>query len=246
LSALLIAIGHAGRVAAGGRVPDGRFADLASAAGREWVAYGRAAARFLGNGRVRPARNPDPGRPPLVMVHGLMAAPGSMGVLAQTLVDGGVPRVEQVRYRSLTGTVESAARQVGRAVEAIGGPVDLLGFSLGAVAARWYVKRQGGHRFVRRLVSLSGPQRGTSWHRIAPPWMARGLHPEGPVVRALSQGPEPVPTFCIWCRYDQQVLPPSRAAIPGATPITIDGSGHNGMLFRPEVATAILAILAPG
>ena len=47
-------------------------------------------------------------------------------------------------------------------------PIDLLGFSIGAVIARTSIQLLGGHRRTRRFTSVGSPQQGTL---TAQPWL---------------------------------------------------------------------------
>jgi hypothetical protein len=88
-------------------------------------------------------------------------------------------------------------------------------------------------------VAIGGPHAGTSWWRLTPPWLHDVLRPDGPWVRRLAQGAEPVPTTVIRARYDQQVFPPRRAQIPGLNEVVIDGLGHNGLLWDRRCHNAV-------
>ena len=128
-------------------------------------------------------------------------------------------------------------------VEQFDEPVILVGHSLGAVASRAYVRAFGGAPRVRRLISLGGPHAGTAMYRFVPPNLREVLDPHGPWVKRLADGPEPVPTVVIRARYDHQVLPPLRAALPGAQEIVLEGYGHNGLLWAQRAHDALLEAL---
>jgi len=124
--------------------------------------------------------------------------------------------------------------------------VHLLGHSLGAVAGRAWIKLWGGAPLVRHFVSLGGPHGGTALFRAVRPPLRDVLDPDGAWVARLNDGPEPVPTTVIRASWDQQVLPPRRAAIPGAREIVLQDHGHNSLLWSPEAHREILAALSSG
>jgi triacylglycerol lipase len=192
-----------------------------------------------------PAPGEPDARPPVLLVHGFLGHPDMLRPLARRLLTEGWTQVVRVGYPSVTGSVDDAAHAIARAIERLPDdrPVDLVGHSLGAVACRAYLKVFAGPVRVRRFVSLGGPHAGTSLYRVVPPQLRTCMDPRGPWVARLAQGPEPVPTTVIRARYDQQVLPPIRAALPGAHEILLDGLGHNALLWSPRAHDAVVAAL---
>lgn len=196
--------------------------------------------------RLRPLPTPTPrptqGFAPVVLVHGFLGHPDCLRNLARHLLNSGVPRVERVAYPSTTSTLPDIMEAIDHLVRHVRqehGPVDVVGHSLGAVATRAWLKTQNGHTYARRFVAIGGPHAGTAWWRLTPPWLHDVLRPDGPWVRRLAEGPEPVPTTVIRARYDQQVFPPRRAQIPGLHEVVLDGLGHNGLLWDARCHAAV-------
>lgn len=193
---------------------------------------------------------PDPPRstrPPVVLVHGYLGHADMFRPLARRLYGAGIGTVARVGYPSTRLTLDRIAARIDAAVRPIArehGPVDLVGHSLGAVACRAWVKVFGGAPLVRRFVSLGGPHAGTALYRLAPPLLWDVLDPAGPWVRRLAEGEEPVPTVVIRARYDHQVVPPVRAALPGAEEIVLPLHGHNGLLWSRTAHAAVIRALS--
>lgn len=219
--------------------------DLPRAAARELVATLRAAGAPLS--RLRPLPDPAPGAdPPVVLVHGYLGHPDQLRALHRALVASGRTRVSRLGYPSTRLDLEAITTRIERHVVplAADGPVDLVGHSLGAVACRAWIKRFGGHRYVRRFVSLGGPHGGTVLYRLVPPHLWPVLDPDGPWVRALGEEPEPVPTWHLHARYDHQVLPPRPVRLDGATELVLERVGHNGLLWSKEAQAAVVGALS--
>ncbi|TNE86002.1 MAG: hypothetical protein EP330_24000 [Deltaproteobacteria bacterium] len=198
--------------------------------------------------RLRPMPKPGAGtHPPVLLVHGYLGHRDMLRPLARRLYTEGWPTVERLGYRSTVARLEDVVDHIRDAAvplaEAHGGPIDLVGHSLGAVASRAWIKALGGDRYVRRFVSLGGPHAGTSWYFLSPPWLHEALKPDGPWARLLNEGPEPVPTTVVRARYDHQVFPPQRARIDGVHEVVIGGYGHNGMLWSPQAHAAVIDAL---
>lgn len=229
--------------------PDSRrlrdhLSDIPQVAAREILATVRAAAASAG--RIRPLPAVAGGtRPTVVLVHGYLGHPDMLRALHRSLALAGWGHVERVGYPSTRLRLEQIAKRIDEAVSplAIHEPVDLVGHSLGAVACRAWVKRFGGHRQVRRFVSLGGPHGGTKLYRFVPPHLWPVLDPDGPWVQRLAEGPEPVPTWHIHSRYDHQVLPPRPVRLEGATEVILDRVGHNGLLWSREAHEAVIEAL---
>lgn len=199
---------------------------------------------------VRPAPKlvprPDARGPAVVLVHGYLGHPALLRPLAEALLAAGARDVTFVAYDSLTWSIERILAAIGQAITTMAdrhGPVDVVGHSLGAMAARVWIKQQGGAPHVRRFVALGGPHHGTALHPIVPSPVRAMMDPTGFWVRTVNQGPEPVPTWVVRARYDHQVFPPVRAAIHGIHEVVLGGHGHNGMLFAPDAHAAVVAAL---
>ena len=178
----------------------------------------------------------------MVLVPGLGAHPHVLVPLAQALADAGAGPLISVRYASVLGGFEAVVDAVAAAVEGSDLPVDLVGHSLGGLAARVYLKGRGSGR-VRRFVSLCAPQQGTSMWWLAPPGLREAMNPGGSVQAELARGPEPVPTLSIGSRHDHQVVPSTSAAIPGAEHHTIEGVGHTAVVYDPLVQRLVVGFL---
>lgn len=201
----------------------------------EQAAYGRAALAAWsswpsgGSGRA------------VVLVPGLGAHPHVLVPLARALAASGAGPLVPVRYSSLRGGFDAVVEAVQRTVVELDEPVDLVGHSLGGLAGRVFLKRGGDSR-VRRFVSLSAPQQGTSLWRLAPPGLRSAMDPDGAIQRELAATAEPVPTLSVGCRHDHQVVPSVSAAIAGGEHHTVE-VGHTAVLYDPHVQRLVVDFL---
>lgn len=196
-------------------------------------------------GWLRPLPEPPETGRPIVLVHGFMGHPEMWRTLTRRLYEANLGPVYTVGYPSMRFAVDEIARRIHRTVIPLTGhgPVDVVGHSVGAVATRAWIKRFGGAPYVRRFVALGGPHAGTAFYRFAPPVLWPILDPDGHWPRLLAQGPEPVETVVIRSRYDQHVVPPMRASLPGVEEIVLTGRGHNGLLWAKPVHEAVIEVL---
>lgn len=210
---------------------------------RETVATVRSAMWPLARLHRLPPPGDGVGRAPVVLVHGYLAHPDVWRPLIRRLYADGHRDVHTVGYPSTQVGLEDIAAYIHQVVRPIfeqHGPVDLIGHSLGAFASRAYLKAFDGDRYVRRLISLGGPHYGTTFWRLTPPSLWPVLNPRGAWVQRLDDGVEPVPTLVIRARYDQQVFPPVRAALPGVREVVLQDHGHNALLWSRDAHDAVI------
>lgn len=195
--------------------------------------------------RPLPTPRPAPGRRPVVLIHGFLGHPEILRPVAVHLLANGWPRVERVHYSSFRTPFERILDEIERHVGVLDGPVDLVGHSLGAVAARAWLKTRGGADRCERFVALAPPFGGTSLYRAVPGPLRRALDPRGEWVQRLAEDEHEVDTTVIRARYDANVLPAHRQTLrgPRVTEVVLDGLGHNGMLWSPRVAWAVAEAL---
>jgi triacylglycerol lipase len=120
--------------------------------------------------------------------------------------------------------IPELARQVQIQVDAMlqryGCPrIDLVGFSMGALASRYYLQRCGGRERVRRFVSISGPHAGT-WTAYALPFAGvRQMRPGSELLRGLDADADPwgeVEVHCVYTSLDLMIRPPTSSILRGA------------------------------
>ncbi|MBI4362470.1 MAG: alpha/beta fold hydrolase, partial [Euryarchaeota archaeon] len=115
--------------------------------------------------------------------------------------------------------------------------VDLLGHSLGGIAARTYAKHLGGNRRVRTCISLGSPHHGT-WAALPAAWLPGlgDLLPGSPFLAKLNAGPEPhgVRQVSIYSLTDPACLPPTTCHLPGAVNHRLMLCNHNQLLTHPR------------
>jgi triacylglycerol lipase len=196
-----------------------------------------------------PAARPTP----VLLVHGLWDTAGRLAPLVEGLrargieplatVDipnhGGVPFEqlgELVRARADALLAEHGARQL-----------DLVGFSMGALACRYYLQRCGGRDRTRRFVSISGPHRGTLTAYSLPLAGIRQMRPGSALLADLERDPAPfgdVAVHCVYTPYDLMIVPATSSVLPGALSVhRIPVPVHRWMIRDPRVHDTVAQLL---
>jgi triacylglycerol lipase len=179
----------------------------------------------------------------VVLVHGFLATAGVFRPLRKRLERE--PRTRVASFSHMPGaSIPRIAFSLGKLVAKLErtARVHIVGHSLGGVVARWYVQELGGHARVVQTISLAGPFGGAPIAARIPLFVGRDLHPRSKVLvrireRAHEHG---VPHVSIAGTDDRTVPHDMAHAFPQGERISLDGRGHNTLLFDEEVARIVV------
>ena len=206
----------------------------------------------------QPVINPDPTRPPVLLLHGYMATRGSLHLLERRLSERG-HLVLTYRIGPLPlnlGGIREAAGVIARKVEALieqtpVRAVNVVGHSMGGLVGLYYVKHLGGRDRVRKLILLGSPVNGT-WSAVlglitAPLGRASlQLLPGSGLLKELRDCPLPPRVQVVTVSGDRDfVVPDEMTRLPGVRHLTLPTT-HSGLLVDAMVAETIGALLAEG
>lgn len=194
------------------------------------------------------------GADPIVYVHGFATGPSNWFPWKAEFAADGVPRAQlfSLRYDSNSGNTPSnrvIARQVGDFIRdtvlpATGASrVDIIAHSMGNLSARWCIRFGRCAGVVDSLVSIAGPNHGTTWAagcRTAYPddRACSEMIPGSTLLTQLNQGDEtPGPVRCTTVRSpaDHVVVPSVSAELRGADNRVVTGLNHMGTITDPRV-----------
>lgn len=162
-----------------------------------------------------------------------------------------------------TGGIEDLARLIEQKVERLVRrhnlpKIDIVAHSMGGLVARYYVKRLGGERFVRKLVTMGTPHHGTPM--AFPGIVALGafsraiwqLAPMSPFIRKLKQGefPRKVNLVSIYSKTDRICPYPScllELNQPNVKNILVEGEiSHRDLLTKKSIYEIVRQELEDG
>ena len=117
--------------------------------------------------------------------------------------------------------------------------VDLICHGLGGLAARMYLAG-GGAAHVATCVSIATPHRGTKLAVLLAGKAARDMHPGSAAIASLAAGiaaeqAAGVKFVNIYSSFDNWVLPPVQAELPGAENHVLHYLGHTALFFSEQV-----------
>jgi triacylglycerol lipase len=140
---------------------------------------------------------------PVLLLHGFLSSSRTVVLLERRIRRSGHAALSLDLPSTRRGIEELAARLEAE-IEALHArsagirPLTVVGHSQGGLVAAWYVKKLGGHRRVRTLITLGTPHNGT-------PLALAGL-PLGPLARSL---PEMTPGSALLRRLREGAWPDS-------------------------------------
>ena len=203
------------------------------------------------------AVRPDPPlaastRAPVILVHGYMSNRGYFGGLVRAIEKAGLGPVYTPNFPVLLASIERFAdelhEQVERIADGCGQPrVILVGYSMGGLAAREYLRRRGAGR-VARLITIGSPHHGTLLASMGLGLNARQMHRGSDFLRSLaaseSATPPAVDAVSIWSPHDNLVAPPQTSLLAWARSVALPGVGHVAIVDSRRTFAAVTAELA--
>ena len=191
---------------------------------------------------------------PVLLVHGIWDSSSRLEPMAAGLRSRGVASVHAVDLVPSDGRapIATLGALVAREAEAVAARegvarVDLVGFSMGALVARWYVQRGGGQG-ARPAVRLHlRPAQGHG-HRVRPSLRRRARDAPGShLLRDLEGDPDPfgpVEVHCFYTPFDLMILPSTSSVLPGARSVArVSVAMHRFMIQSRGVLDPVAALL---
>jgi triacylglycerol lipase len=174
---------------------------------------------------ARRARAPKPSKPPILFVHGWNANASTWTTMVGRFKkDGWNDRqLASFSYNTAQSNATTAgliATKVDSILAATGATqVDIVTHSMGALSARYYVRFLGGDGKVDALVSLGGPNHGTSTAYLCVQTACREMYPGSTFLSALNATDETwggARYATWWSPCDEVINPRSSTALDGA------------------------------
>jgi triacylglycerol lipase len=174
----------------------------------------------------------------VVIVHGFFNNALFMRPMARHLTAAGhschVPTLTPCDARS--GLVAMAAQLRDHVKDALpdGQQFAIVGFSMGALVARYYLQELGGHEHAKAFYSIAGPHQGTRYADFYPGAGARDMRPKSAFLRDLDRSSaklQSIPQVCYWTPSDVLIQPGESAVFSGAESVRIPSFSHALMLL---------------
>lgn len=184
----------------------------------------------------------------VVLVHGILDTGKVFRSLRADLMAHGArclaPSLEPSDGRD---GLEDLAHKLAATIEAQWGqerPIDLIGFSMGGLIARYYLQELGGHLRTRRFFAISAPFGGTLWSRLYPGLGAAQMAPGSAFLGRLEQTEDlldGIELYSFWTPFDLVIIPPASSIWPRAENIRVLAPCHPCMLWSRELKGHIVS-----
>jgi triacylglycerol lipase len=201
-----------------------------------------------------PVEDPEIPSPPLpvLLVPGWLDTDQDLSALRARLVEAGWPpsRVRSASFDDPAGSNREHALEldvIARSLlrETGADSIDIVAFSMGGLATRWYLLRSDAVP-VRRVVFLATPHRGTMAAHLAWGESREEMIPESAFLDSLNAG-DPVPggvrALTVRTSIDTHVIPGENATLPGVPDREVCCPTHSGMLEDPQVFSIVRMFL---
>lgn len=186
-------------------------------------------------------------RPAVLLVHGYACNRGQWWWLRRRLRTRGFS-VTTINLEPPLADIDCFAGQLHARIEALLAEtgvdrVALVAHSMGGLASRAYLRRQGCGRVIT-LITLASPHHGTLFARLIPGRNARQMQPDNDWIRQLGEQESfAVPVVSIWGAIDEFMVPQDSSRLAGARDTAFATLGHLSMLFSPAVLQSLQAEL---
>ncbi|MBC8127473.1 MAG: lipase [Gloeobacteraceae cyanobacterium ES-bin-144] len=187
----------------------------------------------------------------VVLVHGFMETGTAFKSLKKRLEKQGyiclVPKLSPMDGR---GGLEGLAQGLKQAIDKAYGPtreITIIGFSMGGVVSRYYLKNLGGASRCKQLFTISSPHHGTKTAWLYPTKGAEQMRPNSPFLTELNHPNshlQKIPTVTYRSPLDLMILPSESSILPGALNLSHPALLHPLMLVSDPVLSDIECRLA--
>jgi triacylglycerol lipase len=191
----------------------------------------------------------DPAKPPVIIVHGIDGSALEMSRLARALrADGRAVFTPSLTPNDGSVPLEDLSSQLDTYIQAHvpNRPFHLIGYSMGGLITRHYLRHPNAENRVLHYLSISAPHHGTATAYLRRGSGALQMRPGSDFLNSLNQDPSAlsrIPATSFWTPTDLIIIPPSSARLPGATNISKLGLGHFSFIMEKRRIQDIITAL---
>jgi triacylglycerol lipase len=179
-------------------------------------------------------------RNPVLLLHGIFDTGHIFNSMAAHLTQKGWA-VHHLDMRPNFGIapIERLAAQVADYVaeQLSEQPIDIVGFSMGGIVARYYLQRLGGLSQVQRFITLSSPHHGTLTGNAWPLKGGQQMGYNSDFMRSLNADRHQlhrVQFTSVWTPYDLMIVPANSSQLGIGCELTVPVLVHRWMVSDPR------------
>lgn len=187
---------------------------------------------------------------PVVLLHGIDDKAHSLRFFARHLKKAGFETYEfeyapsngQLKVEELGSRLELFLKEHGLK------HFDMVGFSMGGMAARYYVQEMGGYKHVKKLITVSSPHHGTWLGYLRRLPAAHQLRPGSDFLKKLNgdgmKRLKKVEFTSIYSPLDLMIVPATSSRMPMAENLKVWVLLHPFMLWDKKVLRILVERLS--
>ena len=160
------------------------------------------------------------------------------------------PRGKHLVPRNGDAGLDHLAGQLAAWIEAnfdAGESIDVVGFSMGGLVARYYIQRLGGIERVRRFITVSSPHKGTWTAFLRHNRGARQMRPGSDFLQDLNRDAATLSRIeftTIWTPFDLMIVPADSSELGVGRSIRIHVAAHPLMVRDRRVLDLVHHLLS--
>ena len=187
---------------------------------------------------------------PIILIHGLWNTSAIFNNLLNILdyydIEYYAPTLEHYFGRiSIVDLAESLdeiiIKKYGNEKE-----IDILGFSMGGIIARYWIKKFNGYLKTKRFISIGSPHNGTLTAQLVPRNLLKGISEmkiNSSLLKELSEYDyllKEIDCISFYTRWDLMVFPGWRAKLPFGKICNLNIYKHRNLVRNPIAIDAIV------
>ena len=189
-------------------------------------------------------------RNPIILIHGLWNTADIFSSITSKLDEIGIEYFSPTLKHEygMTSIVELTNLLNYLILEKYGNEkeLDILGFSMGGIIGRYWIKKFNGYKRTRRFITIGSPHNGTLTSQLIPKYPFKGISEmkiNSLLLRDLSRsdyllsGINCISFFTYW---DLMVFPGWRANLNGGKKISLKIYKHKNLVRNPDAVKIII------
>ena len=187
---------------------------------------------------------------PLILIHGLWNTSAIFNSLLKKLdyynIEYYAPTLEHYFGRtSIVDLAESLDKLITK-VYGKDSKIDILGFSMGGIIARYWIKNFNGYLKTKKFISIGSPHRGTLTAQLVPRNIFKGISEmkiNSSLLRELSDDDyllKEIDCVSFYTKWDLMVFPGWSACLPIGKKFNLNIYKHKNLVRNPIALDAIV------
>ena len=128
-------------------------------------------------------------------------------------------------------------------------PMAVVGFSMGAIVARYYAQELGGAERIQTLCTLSAPHQGTWFGYLWFGLGAKQMRPGSKFLKSLAKTEDELESVAVhnwWTPMDLMIFPPMNSRWPGRASNKVHVIAHPLMVYDSRVINGVVNAILGG